>query len=229
MEKTTSIKAVADRVMRHPMMRDMNFEEIVDYVIDFFGIMGCPALFEEKVVTLAVKEHKALLPCDFVEIIQLRTKKDEHGPEEYFTYATDSFHMSAHKDDKDRPWPIRRELTYKIQGGALFTSIECGEVEMAYRAIACDDEDYPLIPDSPVYMRAIVAYIKRQHFGIMFDLGQINAGQLSQAQQDYAWAAGALETDSARLSLDKAQSLFNTWRDVLVDSHAHRTGFRYNR
>lgn len=227
MEKMTNIRAVADRVMRHPMMRDIDFETIVEHVVDFFGIVGCPALFEDKIVELKIKDYKAELPCDFVEIIQLRAKRDEHAPWETFTYATDSFHLS--QDDKlPEPWPLRRELTYKIQGGIIYTSIRDGSVQMSYRAIACDEEGYPLVPDNPVYMRAIVAYIKKQWFTILLDMGQINQAQYTQAVQDYAWAVGALETESNRLSLDKAQSLFNTWT-MLIDSHAHRTGFRFNR
>ena len=50
MENTTSIRRVADRIMRHPLMRDIPFETIIDYTIDFIQIlnkMGFPKNYKK--------------------------------------------------------------------------------------------------------------------------------------------------------------------------------------
>lgn len=49
-----------------------------------------------------------------------------------------------------------------------------GEIEIAYRAIAVDEDGYPLIPDRSPFTRALELYIKKQCFTILFDLGKIN-------------------------------------------------------
>ena len=47
MNQTTNIRRILDRVMRHPMMRDIPFETAVEYAVDFIQLMGTPALYDE--------------------------------------------------------------------------------------------------------------------------------------------------------------------------------------
>ena len=76
MEKTTNIRNLASRIMRHPLMRDIPFETILDYTLDFIHIVGAPSLFEEKTAILHVDNYRCLLPCDYVSMIQVRTAKN---------------------------------------------------------------------------------------------------------------------------------------------------------
>jgi hypothetical protein len=73
-----------------------------------------------------------------------------------------------------------------------------------------------MIPDNSNFTRAIEAYIKVQHFSILFDLGKITQPVLFKAQQDYSWAVGAVETDMRRLDLSKAESFFNSFRTLVI-------------
>jgi hypothetical protein len=66
------------------------------------------------------------------------------------------------------------ELTYKIQGMVIYTSMKEGTIEIAYRAIAVDKDGYPLIPDKSTFTNALELYIKKKCFTIWFDLGKIN-------------------------------------------------------
>ena len=45
---------------------------------------------------------------------------------------------------------------------------------MAYRALPVDGEGIPLIPDNSVFYRALEAYVKKNWFTILFDLGKIS-------------------------------------------------------
>lgn len=120
-----------------------------------------------------------------------------------FTYSTDSFHMSNDK--------YSFNLTYKIQGGIIYTSIKDGQIEISYQAIMLDEEGYPVIPDNSKFLRALEAYIKKQWFTILFDMGKLQAPILQNVQQEYAWAVGACESEFQKLSIDKAKSLYNDW------------------
>lgn len=233
----TSIKVVADKLLRHPMMAGIGFEAIIDYTVDFLRIVQCQGFFEEKCTTVSIEDYRGLLPEDFFEMYQVRLASktikvpnykevvvsDEEGDAYYtkyipdeevpyinttiasndreFTYSTDSFHMS----DSTKPY----NLTYKIQGGIIYTSIKEGEIELSYQAILLDDEGFPVIPDNSKFLRALEAYIKKQWFTILFDMGRIQGAVLQNTQQEYAWAVGACESEFQKLSIDKAKSFYN--------------------
>lgn len=226
MEKTTKISRIADRIMRHPLMQDISFETIVDYTLDFIQIVGCPQFFEEKTAILEVDKYRALLPCDYVSMIQVRINDPKYDNRHYaYRYSTDSFHFSENKPNVGMKGT---DFTYKIQGELIYTSTENTTIEIAYNAIATDEEGFPLLPDNSSFLRALELYIKKQWFTILFDLGRINANILNQTLQDYSWAVGDCQVEFTRLSLDKAESLFNSWSTLIIRAREHHKGFLNN-
>ena len=179
-----------------------------------------PPMFIEKTAELQIENYRAKLPCDFHEMIQVRTNHEKcgHYLGGVFRYSTDNFHMSEVKQDTT-------DLTYKIQGRVIYTSIKEGTIEIAYRAIAVDDEGYPMVPDKSSFTRALELYIKKQCFTILFDLGKINQAVYANVQQDYAWAVGQAQSDFIRPSIDEMQSLTNALNTLLPRVHEHSKGF----
>lgn len=212
-EQYISIKHVLDKVLRHPLMQDLSLETAVDYAVDFMRIVGVPRMFTEKVETIKVNKYRALLPCDYYKVIQVRTKDGKA-----LTYSTDSFYMNGKTNSS----------SYKIQGNILYTSIEDGELEFAYLAIDTDEDGYPLLPDNSSFTRALELYIKKQWFTILFDLGKINQQIYANTQQEYAWAVGDCQTEFNRLSLDQMEAFSNSWRTMIMRDHQHAVGFRDN-
>lgn len=256
-----SLKVVADKVLRHPMMAGISFEAIIDYTVDFMRIVKCPNFFEEKVEIIEIQDYKGLLPEDYYETNQIRLLSsstkipkyeesyrvnedgsfvlDENGNKisngfyvqvgyedaeiystKIFRSASNTFHMSDVKFDND--------LTYKIQGGYIFTSIKDGNIEMSYQAIPIDEEGYPMIPDNSKFTRALEAYIKKQWFTILFDMGKLQAAILNNVQQEYAWAVGAVESEFQHFTIDKAESFYNSWRNMIIRTKEHSRGFGTN-
>ena len=226
MEKYTTISRIADKIMRHPLLSDTSFESIIDYTIDFIQLVGCPQMFEEKTAILEVSKYRAKLPCDYVSMIQVRINDPKYNTRhDTFRYSTDSFHYSETKPSIG----LRgTDFTYKIQGGIIYTSTENITIEIAYNAIATDDEGFPLLPDNASFLRALELYIKKSRFTILFDLGKINGNILNQTLQDYSWAVGDCQSEFSRLSLDKAESLFNSWNTLLIRAKEHSKGFVNN-
>lgn len=215
----TNIKLIMDRLTRHPLMSDINFETVVDLAVDFIRIVGTPPSFLEKTAEVEIKDYRGELPCDFYEMIQVRTMKHPNEHQHTFRYSTDSFHLSPHK-------PKWSDLTYKLQGSCIFTSVPDGKVEIAYKAMPIDEEGYPLIPDNSSFSRALELYIKLQWFTIQFDLGKISSQVLANTQQQYAWAVGQAQTDLIRPSLDQMEAISNMWNKLLPDATAdHKHGF----
>lgn len=199
-------------------MQDLTLETAVDYCIDFMRLVGVPDMFTEKVAVLDINNYRAALPEDFYQINQVRTTGGN-----YFRYAGDTFHTHKCFDNT-----VNADLTYKIQGGVIITSIEKGCIEVSYQAIAVDEEGYPMIPDNSSFTRAVQAYIKKEWFTILFDEAKISQQAFQQAQQDYAWAVGDCRSEFNRLTIDKAESLFNSWRTLIIRDSEHRRGFKNN-
>lgn len=231
MIQTTNIRRILDRVMRHPMMRDIPFETAVEYTVDFISLMGTPALYCEKTAIVVIRDWRGPLPCDFEHMIQVRAAGPQTSPRwinvpwlmpgPMYRESGHSFHMSDVKPSA----AITGEFTYKIQGMVIFTSTKDIDVEIAYRAFATDDEGYPLLPDNTSFLRGLENYIKLQWFTIKYDMGQISEGILANTQQEYAWAAGDAQNEFSRLTLDKAETLFNSFKTLLPRNNEHWKAF----
>lgn len=209
-EQYINIKVILDKILRHPLMQDLSLETAVDYTIDFMRIVGMPRMFTEKVVRITVDKYRALLPCDYYQTIQVRIPGG-HA----LVYSTDSFHMGNKGNSS----------TYKIQGNIIYSSIESGELELAYLAISTDEDGYPLLPDNSSFTRALELYIKKQWFTILFDLGKITPAVLQNTQQEYAWAVGDCQSEFNRMSIDQMEAFSNSWRTMILRDHQHSSGF----
>ena len=68
------------------------------------------------------------------------------------------------------------------------------------------------------------AYIKKEYFGIQFDLGKINLSVMNRADQEYAWYVGQAQSELIMPSIDEMESITNMW-NRLIDVNQHRHGF----
>lgn len=221
MEKYISLKEILDNLLDHPMLREVSFERAVNYTQSFMRIVGCPKIFEEKTAIVEIEDYRGVLPCDFNEIIQVRTHNTCDDNYKVFRYSTDNFHMSENKQDSF-------DLTYKIQGNIIFTSMKEGTIEIAYNAFAIDSEGYPLIPDNSAFIRALELYIKKQCFTVLFDLGQINQAVYQNVRQEYAWAVGQAQSDLIRPTIDQMQAITNSLNTLIWRTTEHNNGFVNN-
>ena len=221
MIKYISIKEILDNLLDHPMLRDVSFERAVNYTQSFIRIVGCPKIFEEKTAIIEIEDYRGVLPCDFNEIIQVRTHNTCDNNYKVFRYSTDNFHMSEDKQES-------LDLTYKIQGNVIYTSMKEGTIEIAYNAFAIDSEGYPLIPDNSAFIRALELYIKKQCFTVLFDLGQINQAVYQNVRQEYAWAVGQAQSDLIRPTIDQMQAITNSLNTLIWRTTEHNSGFVNN-
>ena len=113
-----------------------------------------PKAFNEKTSLITIDNYRGVLPCDFDEMIQVRTHDCTNHNHRVFRYSTDNFHMSRDKHES-------YDLTYKLQGNVIFTSLKDWIIEIAYRAIPVDEEGYPMIPDVSTFIKALELYIKK--------------------------------------------------------------------
>ena len=219
MDRYISLRQILDDILDHPMLKDVSFERAVNYTVHFMRIVGCPRMFEEKTALVEIENYRGMIPCDFNDIIQVRTHSScDRKNYRVFRHTTDSFHMSDNKQDSF-------DLTYKIQGNVIFTSIKEGTIEIAYNAFAVDSEGYPMVPDNSSFISALEFYIKKKKFNILFDEGKISQAVWNQVCQDYAWAVAQAQSDLIRPTIDQMQSITNSLNTLIPRVSEHKSGF----
>lgn len=223
MTKYISIRQILDNLLDNPLLQDLSLERAVNYAVRFIQKVGMPSIFLEKTQEIEIKDYRGTLPCDYYEMIQVRAVRHNcHGLEEkVFRYSTDSFHMSENKTKGF-------DLTYKLQGNCIFTSMKEGTIEIAYRAFSVDEEGFPLIPENGTFEEALELFIKMKHFTIQYELGKITPQVLQHTEQQYAWAVGQAQSDLVRPSIDQLQAFTNSWNTLIQRTTEHSHGFKEN-
>lgn len=210
-----SIKEIAQRVKRHPLLENLSFEKIIQYVVDFYSVTGMPMAFSDRIDVVEIDDYKGLIPCDVIQIIQVRDVKTKVC----LRAMTDTFY---HKRTNDK-----NELSFKTQGNIIFTSFRHGKVEVAYKSIQTDNDGLPMIPDNPVFLRALELFIKKEEFEILFDMSQIPAVVLNNTHQQYALAIGQLKEDMTMPSVSEMETFTRMWNNIVQGTTHFDNGFRH--
>ena len=219
MERYISIKEVLDNLLDNPLLQDLTLERVVNYTVDFIRKVGMPKIYIEKTANLEIKEYRALLPCDFHKMIQVRVFRE--GYSQVFRSSTDSFHLSKDKGDS-------HDLTYKLQGQAIYTSMKNGTIEIVYQAIPVDCDGYPMIADNSSFREALELYITKKRYKVLFDTGKIRGDVYSSTCQDYAFAVGQAQTSLIMPTIDEMESITNSWNTLIPRVREHSFGFINN-
>lgn len=218
-----SVKEVLSRILRHPLLQDVTLEQAVQHTIDFLGVFGMPKLFEDREETIHIEDFRGRLPCNCIQINQIKECKSGVC----LRYMTDNFMPREHYD-KNVGYKVPQELTFKTQGQVLYVSFKTGDVSISYKSIPVDKDGFPLLIDNPVFLKALEAYIKREVFTILFDMGKIQAAVLQNAQQQYAWLAGTLQSEFTIPSISEMESIKRSWCTLIQRTSSFNDGFRNN-
>ena len=67
---------VLSRIMRHPLLTDLNLETAIQYTLDFFAAIGLPNIYADKITTICIDNFRGILPCDLIAINQVRLARN---------------------------------------------------------------------------------------------------------------------------------------------------------
>lgn len=210
-----NIREILSRLLKHPLLTDLNLETAVQFTVDFFGIMGLPPTYTDAQEEVKIESYRGMLPCNLVSINQVRWKKNGIC----MRSMTDNFNGHSEEDNG--------EPTFKTQGRMIYTSFKEGTVEVSYKAMPIDSEGYPLLPDEPTFLRALELYIKKQWFTILFDMGKISPAVLQNTQQEYAFAAGACNNTFIIPSVSEMESIKGLMNQLIPRFNEFRYGFKH--
>lgn len=238
----TNIRRVLDDITDHPLLRDVTLEQVIRHTIRFISLHGYPQLYQDKIDTVDIKDFRGLLPCDLISIIQVKDLKTDVC----LRSMTDTFTpgLRPKPDMRNQPKDLlnnlkplvdtyippiqeyREEPSFKTQGRIIFTSFPEGRVEIAYKVIPVDEDDFPLLIDNETYLNALEAYIKVKVFTVKFDTGKIQAGVLSNAQSEYAWAAHLLQSEMITPSMAEMESMTRYLNTFIKPVRQFDNGFK---
>lgn len=216
-----NIRRILDELKKHPLLQDLTLEQVVSYTITFIGIFGMPKLYQDKEESIHIENFRARLPCDLISINQI--KECETGV--CLRSMTDTF-MPREHHDRVTGYRLPQELSFKTQGQVLYVSFKTGDVLVSYKAIPIDKDGFPLLIDNPVFLKALEAYIKKEEFTILFDIGKITPAVLQNTQQQYAWLAGQLQSEFTIPSISEMESIKNSWCALIQKVSEFDSGFK---
>ena len=249
----TSIRRILDNLLDHPLLRDVNIDTAVRYVIRFIEQHGYPQLFEDKQADVQIHGFRGELPCDLISIHQVKDKctgiclramtktfnpglnqiphTDKRNPLPEYPNLVNGYSAPPYMDGMDRWYDHRHhrhghEMSFKTQGRIIYTSFPEGVVELAYKAIPVDENGYPLLIDDENYLAALEAYIKVKVFTVKFETGKLAAPILQNAQTEYAWLSAQLMDTFTVPSISEMETLTRMWNTLIDHRHEFEHEFR---
>ena len=206
----TNIRRIMDELNKHPLLSDITLEQVVSYLVTFINIFGIPKLYQDKETIVKIEQYRGLLPCDLISINQVmdcKTKLCLRSSTNTFTNCDNKY-------------------TFRVQGRAIITSLQEGEILVSYKSIPIDEDGFPLLIDNSVFIEALKEYIKKEYFSILFDLGKLNQAVLQHTEQRYAWLAGQLRSEFTIPSISEMESIKNMWTRPIQNNNEFYTGFK---
>ena len=208
-----NIRELLARVTKHSMLKTVDLEEAIRYVVDFISIVGCPTFYLDKEVDITIEDYRGLMPCDLVSIVQVKDKNTGfclHSMTDLFNPKESTFN---------------KELTFKTQGNVILTSFRTGEITISYKALPVDETGIPLLIDNANFLKALELYIKKEKFSDLYDEGKIREGVMIRAERDYAWAVAQCEKEFIMPSISELQSITNLWNTLIPRVREFDSGF----
>lgn len=230
--KYTNIRRVLDNLHDEAFMENVTLEQVVRYTVRFIAKFGMPKLYQDRIAEVDIHEYRGLLPCDLISIDQvkdacnglcLRSMTDTFNPG--LMASSSSSHFS-HIPYISHGALQYGEGTFKTQGRVIFTSFSEGKIIVAYKAIPVDEDGFPLIIDNEVYLEALENYIQKRVLKNKFRKGDISAAAYQDAQTEYAWSAGQLQSELVIPSISEMASITNYITSILPNMREFDQGFK---
>lgn len=228
-----TIAGILERLMRHPLLRDLSYADATFYAIECLNNIGSVGLLTKKGEFIEVVNHKAYLPFDFVSLNSKidgvrRAYIDKEAGDYTFEpmyAATDQYHINYSQDN--RYFKSSDELnTYTISGRIITTGFVEGNLEVTYYGLAITETGEIMIPRHPFVIKAIEEYIKQEYFRILYDLDKIKYNTYAKAEQEYLWAVGKASNATKALSIAEREALSNMLTRLVTTDNDFAHGFR---
>lgn len=223
--KYVSINTIAARVTKHPLLKDLNLEDIIDHTVDVLRLVNIPKTYVEKSCYKNVIDYKAAIPTESLKIVSV-------------DHVSNNSHLTPMVQSTDTHQAVLEKLptvigsgalTYKQASDRIHTNFKDGLVFIVYESLECDKDGIPKIPDNISLMKAIENYIKVQVFSPMVDMQKLNQNALHRAEQEYSWYIGKAQTDFQGFDNDDSKETYlSDFKRMFDNVRTHKDRHRYN-
>lgn len=217
-----SIKLIADRLYRNPVMKEVTYEFIIDNALEVMRIIDAPSLYGNKRETITVSSYRASKPANMMRVESIA--RTDRGSIEAMT-ATDFISQEFLSSGDYNV--LRSTNTYSLNSKYINCNFEDGEIEVIYKYILTDEECYPLIVDDPILLRCIESYIKWKWFDILNDMDIVSGQKLNKAEQDYMFNVGQAHANMIMPSVDEMEALTNMTTQMIPSSTEYQKRFEF--
>lgn len=235
--RVVSLKIVADRLMQNPVLKDLTWEFIVDKAVEVMSLLDAPALYISKEDNIKIVNHKGKIPSDVMHVNQvfkvgsvLTGTASSAGLDNNYSTSAVTSSKSISSNSGYTLIPLRTGTdtlhdhygkfksastgstggqTYSLNNNNIFTNFESGTVVIVYKAIATDEECYPLVANNASLLRCIESYIKYRWFDILNDMDQISDRKFNKAEVDYLANVAQADANLKLPSDDEMETLVN--------------------
>ena len=210
-----SLTETLARVTKHPMLENVSVSDALEYTLDFIDEVGLPGSYEEKQALVPIKGFRGVLPCDLIDIIQVRDEKSGIP----LRSMTDSFNTNSFNTPGGA-------LTFKTSNRVITTSFEEGTVLISYHAIPVDEQELPMLPDDGTFQKALELYIKKEVFTVYFDQGKIRGDVLQKVETDYYWMKGRCRSKFRMPTVSEMETITGMMHRLIPSRNEFQHGFK---
>lgn len=222
--KTISLKNILWKVMRHPLVTDLNYDDAAMFATEAIELIGAPLNYENKITDPPIKitNYKGKLPDNLVNIRGVKMLNSNIA----LTYSTDIYHSDTCNNDFGVSCTYSKDFSYTVESGVIKTSFRNDDVIISYTSLPVDDEGYPLVPDNIKVKMAIEYYILNRFLEPLYDVGKITDKAFQRIEQKKMWYMGAANSSSQLAGMDHLESTMNAVNRLLINNRAHSEGFK---
>ena len=199
------------RIRRNPLMEDALKSDLALDTYDLLKKIGAPGAYKDDRAEVRIENYKGEVPTNLLYIKEVNYLNEDFEtlgfpteiPMQYVIGNKKShWHCSNARDLK-----IRSKYGYSINPGHIHADFAKGKVVMYYKSVSLDDDGYPLIPDVPGVIDAIVLHTKIKHLEIKAELGLFSYQIVERMKAEYYFAMGQAETSLKMPSPDEYESI----------------------
>tara|TARA_R110002050_G_scaffold80514_3_gene172165 strand:- start:860 stop:1564 length:705 start_codon:yes stop_codon:yes gene_type:complete len=216
-----SIKMVADRLMQNPLLKDLNYEFIVDHAMQVLRIIEAPSLYVTRRERINIENYRGLKPIDMMTVEAISKVE---GQTQISLVASEDIQQEFYGQGIK---PSRRDLTYSLNSKYVSVNFEKGDVDIIYKAIATDEDCYPMVLNNETLLRCVQSYIKYSWFQILYDMDMISERKKNSAEIDYSFNVAQAEINLKMPSIDEMEALVNVVTQFLPSSTEHSRRFEF--
>ena len=222
--KYISTDVIASRILKHPLLKDMNYEDIISHIVDVLRLVQVPASYVEESCYINIVDNKAQIPNNALNVKSVDYSNS--GRLIAMSMATDQRNTQLHNTKYQ---DYSGKMTYTLNNNKIHCNFKEGVLFVIFDTLKCDGEGFPMIPDNIPLIKAIENYIKVQVFTVLVDLGKLNQNSLQRAEQEYGWYIGKAQTQFQGFkNVDDLDRFLSDFKRLFPLANTHSSRDRYN-